>query len=92
MAWNEPGGNDNDPWGNRNNSGGGNNGGPPDLDEVFRNLKNKLSALVGGKGGQNGGQGSNGHGGGSKGGLPGGNPGLLSMLNGWMWRTFKLRK
>jgi len=80
MAWNEPGGNDNDPWGNRNNSGGGNNGGPPDLDEVFRNLKNKLSALVGGKGGQNGGQGSNGHGGGSKGGLPGGKLGGIGLL------------
>ena len=45
MAWNEPGGNgnDNDPWGNRKNSGG-----PPDLDEFFKNLSEKLNALLGG--------------------------------------------
>ena len=49
MAWNEPGGNNNDPWGNRNNSGG-----PPDLDEVFKNLKKKIDGLLGGgKGGGN---------------------------------------
>jgi len=49
MAWNEPGGNgkgnDNDPWGNRKNSGG-----PPDLDEVFKNIRNKLDGLMGGRG------------------------------------------
>ena len=45
MAWNEPGGNGKDPWGNRQNDG------PPDLDEVFRNLQAKLSGLFGGKGG-----------------------------------------
>ena len=53
MAWNEPGGNNNDPWGNRNNSGG-----PPDLDEVFKNLKKKIDGLLGGgnnRGGSNGG-------------------------------------
>lgn len=42
MAWNEPGGNDNDPWGNRKNSGG-----PPDLDEVFKNVRNKLDGMFG---------------------------------------------
>jgi len=36
MAWNEPGGNNNDPWGNKKNDSG-----PPDLDEVFRNLQKK---------------------------------------------------
>ncbi len=48
MAWNEPGGNgnDNDPWGNRNK----NSGGPPDLDEFFKNLSDKLNGLFGGKG------------------------------------------
>jgi len=50
MAWNEPGGNkdkNKDPWGgNRNNN---NDDGPPDLDEVLRNLQNKLSGLFGGK-------------------------------------------
>lgn len=48
MAWNEPGGkrNNQDPW-----RGGGNDQGPPDLDEIFRGLQNKLSALFGGGGG-----------------------------------------
>jgi len=46
MAWNQPGGGgDKDPWGNR----GGNDGGPPDLDEAFRKLKNKLRGIFGGK-------------------------------------------
>lgn len=46
MAWNEPGGNSNDqdPWGN-----GGDRQGPPDLDEAFRQLQNRLSRLLGGK-------------------------------------------
>lgn len=44
MAWNEPGGNNNDPWGNKKNDSG-----PPDLDEVFRNLQKKLEGLFGGK-------------------------------------------
>jgi membrane protease subunit HflK len=50
MAWNEPGGNGKDPW------GGGNRGdqGPPDLDEVFRNLQKKFGSLLGGKGGRGG--------------------------------------
>ena len=53
MAWNEPGGNNKDPWGNNNR--GNNNGGnqPPDLDEVIKQLTDKLSALFGGgKGGK----------------------------------------
>ncbi len=75
MAWNEPGGNDNDPWGNRNNSGGGgnNSGGPPDLDEVFKNLKNKVDGLFGKQGG--GGNNSSG----SKGGIPGGKLGGIGL-------------
>lgn len=44
MAWNEPGGGGNkDPWGNR----GGGDGGPPDLDEAFRKLRDKLKGLFG---------------------------------------------
>jgi len=56
MAWNEPGnnGNDKDPWGNRNNSGG-----PPDLDEFFKNLGDKLNGLLGGKGKKRSGGGGN---------------------------------
>ena len=50
MAWNEPGGNKpRDPW------GGGGDQGPPDLDEVLKNLRGKFSGLFGGKGGSNGG-------------------------------------
>lgn len=49
MAWNEPGGNKKprDPW------GGGGDQGPPDIDEVIRQLRNRLSGLFGGKGGGN---------------------------------------
>lgn len=47
MAWNEPGKDGKDPWGNR----GGN--GPPDLDDVMRNLKNKLGGLFGGSSSNN---------------------------------------
>jgi membrane protease subunit HflK len=49
MAWNEPGGNKNDPWKNR----GGKEQGPPDIDDVLKNLFGKF-----GKGG-NGGDGGN---------------------------------
>ena len=60
MAWNEPGGSngDKDPWGgNRGNRG---NQGPPDLDEVFKNLQQKFGSLFGGKGGRSGSSGSGG--------------------------------
>ncbi|ATG73056.1 membrane protease HflK [Zobellella denitrificans] len=47
MAWNEPGngGKDRDPWGNN-----GKHQGPPDLDQVIRNLSNKLGGLLGYRG------------------------------------------
>ncbi|SDN19888.1 FtsH protease activity modulator HflK [Vreelandella arcis] len=64
MAWNEPGGgNQNDPWsgggrrggsdggGNRggnNDNKGGNNQGPPDLDEALKKFQEKLSGVLGG--------------------------------------------
>ena len=41
MPWNEPG-KDKDPWGQRNNDG------PPDLDELFKNMKDKFGGLFGG--------------------------------------------
>lgn len=83
MAWNEPGGNDNDPWGNRKN----NNGGPPDLDEVIKNLKNWFNANLGKKPGE-GNNGSSGRSGG--GGLPLGNlggkaVGLLAAVVAGIW-------
>lgn len=49
MAWNEPG-KDKDPWGGR----GGNNDGPPDLDEAFKKLQDKLNGMFGGGGGGSG--------------------------------------
>ncbi len=56
MAWNEPGGSggDKDPWGNR-----GKDQGPPDLDEVIKNVQKKISGIFGGNGsGGKGGSGS----------------------------------
>ncbi len=44
MAWNDPGGRD--PWGGNNNST------PPDLDEAFKKLKDKLQTMFGGKPGK----------------------------------------
>ena len=46
MAWNEPGGGDNnsrDPW-------GGGDQGPPDLDEALKKINQKLGGLFGGGG------------------------------------------
>lgn len=48
MAWNEPGGDKNDPWKNR----GGKEQGPPDLDEVLKNLFGKFSKSGGGGSGK----------------------------------------
>ena len=52
MAWNEPGGNDRDPWKDK-----GGNQGPPDLDEVVKKLQDRMGGLFGGKrgGGSDGG-------------------------------------
>jgi membrane protease subunit HflK len=52
MAWNEPGGDGNkprDPW-------GGGDQGPPELDEAFRKLQEKISGIFGGGGGGSGGR------------------------------------
>lgn len=57
MAWNEPGNDDKDPWG-AGNKNKGKNDGPPDLDEIFKNLFGKFF------GGGNGGSGSRKGGGG----------------------------
>jgi membrane protease subunit HflK len=56
MAWNEPGGS-RDPWG----SGG--DKGPPDLDQIVRNLQSKLGGIFGRGGGRGGGGGGSGLGG-----------------------------
>lgn len=74
MAWNEPGNSgdkdkNRDPWGNRP----GSKQGPPNLDEVFKNLQKKLAGIFGG-----GGKGGNGS---SSGGSNEANvKGILSIL------------
>ncbi len=45
MAWNEPGKDDKDPWKNK----GEKNQGPPDLDDIFKDLGNKFGGIFGGK-------------------------------------------
>jgi membrane protease subunit HflK len=57
MAWNEPGGNNQDPWG-----GGNRNDGPPDLDEALKNFQKKIDGLFGGKGSGGNGSGRGGSG------------------------------
>ena len=55
MAWNEPGNGDKDPWKNK----GGNNQGPPDLDDLLKDLGNKFGGVFGGKSGSGSGQSKN---------------------------------
>lgn len=43
MSWNEPGGDNKDPWSGRNDKNG-----PPDLDEAIRSLQEKLGGIFGG--------------------------------------------
>ncbi|MEQ1662664.1 MAG: FtsH protease activity modulator HflK [Thiobacillus sp.] len=72
MAWNDP------QWGNKDNR---NNGGPPDLDEVWKRINQRLNGLFGNRGGG----GAPGDGGAS--GLPGGGNlvGLLIGLFALLW-------
>ena len=73
----------NDPqWGRRPNNGN-NNQGPPDLDEIWRNLNSRLSRLLGGKGG--GSSGGDAPGGGPSAGALGGGAGLLFGLVVIVW-------
>ncbi|NQZ87155.1 MAG: FtsH protease activity modulator HflK [Colwellia sp.] len=45
MAWNEPGNNDKDPWKKKDDK----NQGPPDLDDLLKDIGNKVSGIFGGK-------------------------------------------
>jgi membrane protease subunit HflK len=58
MPWKEPGKGDKDPWG----SGGQQ---PPDLEEVFRNVNDRLKSIFGGSGGRKSGDGDRSGSGGS---------------------------
>ena len=40
MAWNEPGNGNKDPWGNKEDKG------PPDIDEVVRNMQRKIGGIL----------------------------------------------
>ena len=67
MAWNEPGNsgnnNDKDPWGKQRG-----NDGPPDLEDIVKNLQNKVTGIFGGRrGGGGGGRGGSSGGFGSTG-------------------------
>ena len=42
MAWNEPGNNEKDPWKNK----GGKNQGPPDLDDLLKDIGNKFGGII----------------------------------------------
>ncbi|MCW8904800.1 FtsH protease activity modulator HflK [Sedimenticola sp.] len=70
MAWNEPGGDNKDPW-----SGKGGEQGPPDLDEVVKKMQDRLGGLFGGKGGN----GGNRSGGGPVSG-PAGTKGIIGLV------------
>ncbi len=65
MPWNQPGGDNKDPWGGGNK----NNQGPPDLDELLKKITSKLGSFGGGKGGS-----------GSGGGGRAGSVGLVGIL------------
>ena len=75
MPWNQPGsnqpgtgGNNDDPWGQRKRSGNSRQQGPPDLDEIFRQAKERIDNLFGRRKGGDGGNDDNLSGGGRSGG------------------------
>ncbi len=77
MPWNQPGSgdNNNDPWGQRNRRGNGRQQGPPDLDEIFRQVKDRIDSIFNRT---KGGGGDNGDG--SKAGRRPGGSGLIILL------------
>jgi len=79
MPWNQPGGSDGkDPWGNRNNQDG-----PPDLDEIVKNLQKKFSGFFGaGKG--SGSKNSSDSGGGKSFGIAGVLVVLVLLVGAWL--------
>jgi len=89
MAWNEPGNNgngndkdkDKDPWGGGRKGGGQ---GPPDIDEVVRNLTKKFNSLFGGGSGGSSSTGSSSSGGGLSAGLITGLVAVVAVIWGFM--------
>ena len=76
MPWNQPGsnGNDDDLWGQKNRNSNGRQQGPPDLDEVFRQVKERIDGIFS----RNKGGGGDGNGGNDS--APGGNAGKGSVF------------
>ena len=87
MAWNEPGNNgngndkDKDPWGGGRKGG---DQGPPDIDEVVRNLTKKFNNLFGGGSGGSSSTGSSSSGGGLSAGLITGLVAVVAVIWGFM--------
>lgn len=88
MPWNQPGSGNNgdDPWGQRRRGGGAGDQGPPDLDEIFRQAKDRMDSLFS-RGKRNGG-GDNGSRRGGSGGMPGKGPILALLLIGFGFWVF----
>ena len=98
MPWNQPGsGGDRDPWGRNggarngqndgSDNGSGGREGPPDIDEVLRDAKNRIDSIFGGRRGGSGGSGGSG-GGSSRGtgsGMSSGMIGLLVLVAAGVW-------
>jgi membrane protease subunit HflK len=88
MPWNQPGsgGDDRDPWGQndgRKGNGRGSRDGPPDIDEVLRDAKNRIDSMFGGRRG-GGGRGGRSSGGGGDG-LSGGAIAILLLVGLGAW-------
>lgn len=80
MPWNQPGsGGNKDPWG-----GGGGRQGPPDLDDIVKNVQKRLGGLFGGRSGGGSGKGGGGAAGSNKFGLV---VGLLAAIAIWAWQS-----
>jgi len=83
MPWNQPGsgkggGGDNNPWGPR-----GGRQGPPDLDQVIKNIQQRLGAIFGGGKSKGGGSGSSS----PQGGGPLFMLIILALVLGWAWKS-----
>lgn len=73
MAWNEPGPGGKEPWGQRKKTQG-----PPDLDQILKNIQDRMRGLFGGKGRGGGGEGGTGK-------VSGFGVGLIAMVAVVLW-------
>jgi len=78
VAWNEPGSGGKEPWGQRKKTQG-----PPDLDQVIKNLQDRVRGLFGGKGSSGNGSSGGSGGGGNK--LSGIGAGLIAVVAVGLW-------